>query len=116
MLVAGRLATVWARALAGELVQAHAALTSPDGRYGPHDPLPRRFDLHELRGLVETAGLAVEHWHGTRLLADLVPSAAVDTDAERAALVALEQALTGHPAYPFLGELGAGLHVLARRG
>ena len=116
LLVAGRLATVWARALAGEFGQAHTALTSPDGRWGAHDPLPRRFDLAQLRALVESAGLQVEHWHGVRLLADLVPSTSIDTDAERAALVALEEALAGHPAYPFLGELGAALHLLARRG
>ena len=116
MLVAGRLAAVWARALAGELSQAHTALTSPDGRWGAHDPLPRRFDLAQLRGLVEDAGLQVQRWHGIRLLADLVPSTAVDTDAERAALIALEDGLAGHAAYPFLGELGAALHVLARRG
>ncbi len=116
LLVAGRLAAVWARALAGELGQAHTALTSPDGRWGAHDPLPRRFDLAQLRGLVEDAGLQVQRWHGIRLLADLVPSTAVDTDAERAALIALEDGLAGHAAYPFLGELGAALHVLARRG
>jgi hypothetical protein len=102
--------------LAGELGQARTALTSPDGRWGAHDPLPRRFDLAQLRALVEAAGLHVEHWHGVRLLADLVPSTAVDTDVDRAALLALEEALAGHAAYPFLGELGAGLHLLARRG
>ena len=116
LLVAGRLAAVWARALAGEFGQAHTALTSADGRWGIHDPLPRRFDLAQLRGLVEDAGLQMQHWHGIRLLADLVPSTAVDTDAERAALIALEDALAGHAAYPFLGEFGAALHVLARRG
>ena len=115
LLVAGRLAAVWARALAGELAQAHAVLTSVDGRWGPHDPLPRRFDLRELRELVTAAGLREQHWHGTRLLGDLVPPAALDTDADRAALVALEDALAGHAAYPFLGELGAALHLLAAR-
>jgi len=116
LLVSGRLAAVWARALAGELGQALAVLTSADGRYGPHDPLPRRFDLHELTGLVHDAGLQVQRWHGIRLLADLVPSSALDSDADRSALLAVERALGEHPAYPFLGELGAGLHVLARRG
>ncbi len=116
LLVAGRLAAVWSRALAGELGQAHHALTSPDGRWGGTDPLPRRFDLAQLRALVAGAGLVLERWHGVRLLGDLVPSHAVDTDADRAALVALEEALAGHPAYPFLGELGAALHLLARRG
>lgn len=115
LLVAGRLAAVWARALAGELAQARAVLTSPDGRWGPHDPLPRRFDLHELRELIAAAGLREQRWHGVRLLGDLVPPTAVDTDADRADLVALEDALAGHPAYPFLGELGAALHLLAAR-
>lgn len=114
LLVAGRLAAVWARALAGEFAAAQSALDSADGRWGPHDPLPRRFDLHDLRELLGPAGLSEQHWHGVRLLGDLVPPAAIDTDAERAALVALEQALAGHPAYPFLGELAAGLHVVAR--
>ncbi len=115
LLVAGRLAAVWARALAGELGQAHGALTSPDGRWGASDPLPRRFDLHELRELVTAAGLVEHRWHGVRLLGDLVPPAVLDTDTGRTALMALEEALAEHPAYPFLGELGAGLHVLARR-
>ncbi|MBK8469581.1 MAG: class I SAM-dependent methyltransferase [Actinomycetales bacterium] len=115
LLVAGRLAAVWARALAGELEQACTVLTSADGRWGLHDPLPRRFDLAQLRELVVAAGLELDSWHGTRLLGDLVPSNAIDTEADRAALLGLEEALAGHPAYPFLGELGAGLHLLARR-
>ena len=69
-----------------------------------------------MQALAEAAGLQVEHWHGVRLLADLVPSTAIDTDTERAALLALEEALAGQTAYPFLGELGAALHLLARRG
>ncbi len=115
LLVSGRLAAVLARALAGELAQAHTVLTSTDGRWGPHDPLPRRFDLAEVQGLVAAAGLQVHRWHGVRLLADLVPPAVVDTDSGRTALLGLEEALAGHAAYPFLGELGAGLHLLAGR-
>jgi SAM-dependent methyltransferase len=115
LLVAGRLAAVVARTLAGEFEQAHALLTSGDGRWGAGDPLPRRFDVPQLEQLAEAAGLQVLHWHGIRVLSDLVPPACVDTDAERAALLALEAELAEHPAYGFLGQLGAGLHVLARR-
>jgi SAM-dependent methyltransferase len=115
LLVAGRLAAVVARTLAGEFERAHALLTSEDGRWGPSDPLPRRFDVRELEGLVTAAGLQVLHWHGIRLLSDLVPPHCVDTDAERAALLALEDALAEHPAYGFLGQLGAGLHLVVAR-
>ncbi|MGB8385790.1 MAG: class I SAM-dependent methyltransferase [Dermatophilaceae bacterium] len=115
LLVAGRLAAVVARTLAGEFERAHALLTSDDGRWGPSDPLPRRFDVHQLEDLVTAAGLRVLYWHGIRLLSDLVPPHCVDTDAERAALLALEEALAEHPAYDFLGQLGAGLHLVAVR-
>ncbi len=115
LLVAGRLAAVVARALAGEFAHAQALLEGTDGRWGSGDPLPRRFDVPQLQDLAAAAGLVVEHWHGVRLLSDLVPSTFVDTDAERAALLHLEQTLAGHPAYDFIGRLGAGLHLVARR-
>ena len=35
--------------------------------------------------------------------------------ADRIALLELEQAATGHPDFAFLGQLGAAVHVLARR-
>ena len=113
LLVAGRLAAVIARTLAGEFERAHALLLSADGRWGPSDPLSRRFDVHQLEHLASATGLRILHWHGVRLLSDLVPPHCVDTDAERAALLALEDALVEHPAYAFLGQLGAGLHVVA---
>jgi len=53
--------------------------------------------------------------HGVRLFSDLVPSESIDSAAERATLLELEQAVADHPAYAFLGGLGAGIHVLARR-
>jgi hypothetical protein len=64
--------------------------------------------------LVEAAGLEVVDVHGVRLFSDLVPSALVDSEADRAALLALEQAASRHPDYGFLGQLGAAAHVLAR--
>jgi S-adenosylmethionine-dependent methyltransferase len=117
LLVAGRLAVVLAKALAGEVDQATAALTSPDGRWGRGDPLPRRFDVAGLTELLEESGFADVQVHGVRVFADLVPSGALDSAADRAALAALEQAVSTHPYYAeALGRLGSGLHALARRG
>ncbi|MCE1177462.1 MAG: methyltransferase domain-containing protein [Micrococcales bacterium] len=115
IVAAQRLAVVLARALAGQFRQAQQALTSADGRWGEGDPLPRRFDADHLRDLVEGAGLAVEDVQGVRIFADLVPSGLVETDADRAALRELEQTASRHPDYGFLGELGAAVHVVARR-
>ena len=114
LLVASRLAGVVHRALAGDFTGATVILDTPDGRWGAGDPLPRRFDLPYLRVLVTAAGLHVQTWHGVRLLSELVPSAHVDTEQAQAALLGLEERLAGHPAYPWLGELGAALHVVAR--
>ena len=50
-----------------------------------------------------------------RVFSDLVPSALIDSDADRVALLELEEAATGHPDFGFLGQLGAAVHVLARR-
>ena len=113
LVAAQRLAVVLARALAGQFSQAHEALTSDDGRWGGADPLPRRFDAAGLSAMVETAGLEVVDLHGVRLFSDLVPSALVDSEADRAALLQLEEAASRHPEFGFLGQLGAAVHVLA---
>ncbi len=116
LVTAQRLAAVLARALAGQFQQAHHALLSGDGRWGPADPLPRRFDATWIASTVEAAGLEVTMSHGVRLFSDLVPSAYVDSDADRLALLALELAASTHPEFALLGQLGTALHVLARRG
>lgn len=115
LLVAQRLAVVFTRALAGRFTQARNALGSADGRYGEGDPMPRRFDQADLCSLVAGAGLQVVDVHGLRILTDLVPSAFVDSDADREALLALERAMAEHPEHEILGRLGSVLHVLARR-
>jgi hypothetical protein len=51
-----------------------------------------------------------------RLFSDLVPSALVDSEADRLALLQLEQDASRHPVFGFLGQLGASLHILASRG
>jgi SAM-dependent methyltransferase len=113
LVTAQRLAVVLARALAGQFAAAHQALVSPDGRWGAADPLPRRFDATALRSLVEAAGLTVVDVHGIRVFSDLVPSALIDSEGDRAALLDLEEAASRHPGG--LGQLGAAVHVLARR-
>jgi SAM-dependent methyltransferase len=115
LVTAQRLAVVLARALAGQFAQAEQALTSPDGRWGSQDPLPRRFDAHVLRAMVEQTGLVVDVVHGVRTFSDLVPSALVDSDADRVALLRLEQAVADSPQFAFLGQLGTAVHVLAHR-
>jgi S-adenosylmethionine-dependent methyltransferase len=114
LVVATRIAVVLARALAGQFAQAQCALTSSDGRWGPADPLLRRFDAAGITALVEDAGLVVQDIHGVRIFSDLVPAAYLDFDADQAALLKLEQTASRHPDYGFLGHIGAALHVLAR--
>lgn len=113
VLVAQRLAAVVSRALSGRFTEARTALTDPAGRWGPSDPLPRRFDQDRLVALVEAAGLALRDIHGVRVFTDLVPGALVDTEPGAAqALLDLEAAVADHPT--FVG-FAAQLHVLARR-
>lgn len=113
VVVAQRYAAVLARALAGAIDAALLALASEDGRWGEADPLPRRFDRQHLLDLLTAAGLTPEHVHGVRIFTDLVPASALDSDAERQLLFALDQAAAGHRA---LADLAMSLHVLARRG
>ncbi len=115
LVTAQRLAVVWAKALAGQFDQARAALESSDGRCGPTDSLPRRFDETGIRDLLSRNGFAVTDVHGIRIFSDLAPAGSADSDADRAALLALEEAAVRHPEFGFLGQLGAALHVLATR-
>ncbi|MFN8096694.1 MAG: methyltransferase domain-containing protein [Dermatophilaceae bacterium] len=115
VVTAQRLAAVVARALAGQFDQARAALESPDGRWGPHDPLPRRFDKAQLESMLFGAGFDVVTSQGVRLFSDLVPSATVDSDSDRTSLVALEQAVATHPDFSALSHIGTSIHVVARR-
>jgi S-adenosylmethionine-dependent methyltransferase len=115
LLVAQRSAVVLARALAGRFTDAARALDDPDGRWGPADPLPRRFDEPVVRALVADAGLGQVRVHGVRLFSDLVPDALVDGDDARTALLDLERRAGAHPDHPELVALATQLHVLAVR-
>ncbi|WP_116113333.1 methyltransferase [Austwickia chelonae] len=115
LLVAQRLAVVLARALAGRFTQARSALQSEDGRYGEGDPMPRRYDQDQLCEFVIRSGLTVVDRRGLRVFTDLVPSAFVDSEVDREALLALERAIAEHADHELLGRLGSAAHLLARR-
>jgi SAM-dependent methyltransferase len=113
LLVGNRDAVVLARALAGRPDEAAHALDDPDGRWGEHDGVPRRWAPDAITALVEDAGLEVEQLHGVRVVADLIPSSALELEpGAPAALLALERALADRP--PFR-DLATSLHVLAVR-
>ncbi|GAB3049187.1 hypothetical protein GCM10027053_04720 [Intrasporangium mesophilum] len=116
LLVAGRLAVVFAKAIAGEFAQARSALVDPSGRWGSTDPLPRRFDVDELEALLAEAGFTEVQVRGTDILGHLVPASHIDSDSDRAALAELDDLLVTGPGREFLRTLGYALHVVARRG
>ncbi|PKW25573.1 class I SAM-dependent methyltransferase [Phycicoccus duodecadis] len=116
LVVAQRLHAVLTNALAGRLDRARAVLERPDGRWGDDDPTPRRFDEPAVLALLAAQGLTPVHVQGVRVFADLVPSALLDSEADRGALLALEEAAAAADDHPLLGRLGSALHVLATRG
>lgn len=110
VLAAHRNAVVVARAVAGRFAEARYALTDPDGRWGPGDPLPRRFTEDGLRADLAAAGLEVREVHGVRTLADLVPGAVLDQEPGAAEeLAALERATAAMPEFR---AVATQLHVL----
>lgn len=120
LLVAQRSAAVVARALAGRFTEAIAAIDDPDGRWGPADPLPRRFDAAALLALVAETGLDLRDLHGVRLFSDLVPEVLLEGEDARAALLDLEGRAGGAGAGGAVDSLGllalaTQLHVLAER-
>ncbi|MCA1224154.1 methyltransferase [Streptomyces sp. 8L] len=113
LLTAGVGGAVLARALAGRFVEARQALTGPDGRWGPGDPVPRRFTAEQLTSLAGDAGLAVASVHGVRVFADLVPGGLVDT--EPGALEALLKLEAEAAVLPAFQAVATQLHVLAEK-
>lgn len=112
IMVANRNAVVLAKVVAGHLEEAGRALADPHGRWGPDDPLPRRFALDELRRLVLDAGLMIEASHGLHAFRDLVPNRLYEFDADEI-VTELEIAAEEHPAFQ---AIAGHLHVLARSG
>jgi S-adenosylmethionine-dependent methyltransferase len=117
VLAANRTAVVLARALGGHVSEALTALRDPAGRFGGHDPIPRRFGERALCELVEQAGLTVRAVHGVRIFADLVPATGLDSPgggpySSAGDLLALEAAAS---ALPEFRAMATQLHVLAAR-
>ncbi|AYF26299.1 SAM-dependent methyltransferase [Micromonospora tulbaghiae] len=110
VLVAGRAAAVFGRAMNGQLDAAAALAADPRGSTGGRDTLRRRYDTTDASALLTAAGLVVEEIHGVRVLADLLPAAVAD--GQQAALVELERALAARSPYR---DLAAQLHLFARR-
>ena len=109
VLAANRNAVVLARAIAGQFREARHAMDDPAGRWGPGDPLPRRFTEEQLVGLLAAAGLSVRAVHGVRGFSDLVPRVDADPSAAEA-LHDLEAAAADRPDFR---ALATQLHLLA---
>ena len=69
-----------------------------------------------MRALLTAHGLTTLESRGVRVFSDLVPSALVDSEADRAALLELEAAAGSSADHPLLADLGSVRHVLATRG
>lgn len=104
VLVGNPLASVLARALAGEPAQALAELRGLDG--------PVTVGPDTVGALCAESGVALVARHGIGVFSDLVPGAALDSPAARQALADLDAEAADRP--PF-AELAARIHLLARR-
>jgi SAM-dependent methyltransferase len=112
VVVAGRLAAVLGRALAGHLVAARSMVDASVGGWNLRVDGPRRYTREEILDLLEGHGFTADAVHGIRVLADLVPSAVVDTEpGASAALVELERAVSQ---IPELAAVASQLMVVAR--
>lgn len=113
VLVAGRLGAVVSQTLVGRFEQARQLLHGADGRSGDADPLRRRFDVDQVRALMEWVGLTVESVTGVGVLTGLVSGAARQAaPGGEAELAALEAAAAVHPELLWIA---SDLHVVARR-
>ncbi|MEY9213006.1 methyltransferase domain-containing protein [Thermobifida halotolerans] len=112
VMAANAVAAVLHRSLAGHLADALALLESPEGRWGPNDPMPRRFTVARLTALAREAGLARTELRGVRVLGDLLPGRVFEDPQTPDVLVALEKAASAHTE---LSGVATQLHLLARR-
>ncbi|MFB9802996.1 methyltransferase, partial [Streptomonospora salina] len=113
VLAANAVAGVMHRALSGHLADARRLIDAPEGRWGPGDPMPRRFTAGQLTDLAERAGLGGDDIRGVRVFADLLPGRVLDGEAHVGEqLLELEKAASVHPA---LAGIATQIHLLARR-
>ena len=107
VLVGNPVASVVARALAGEPAAALEDLRALDGPDGPTAVGPEAVER-----LCAAAGLRVEARHGIGVFSDLVPGSALDAPGARDALAALDAEAAGRA--PF-ADIAGRVHLLARR-
>lgn len=113
LLVPSRWGMVVRLVLAGRSAAALTLMDDPDGRFGPSDPLHRRFERDHLTGLLSAAGLDIESCVGVGGVAGLTagPPRSL-ASADEAALPALAAAFSTSPV---LREIAPDLHLVARR-
>ncbi|MET1134114.1 MAG: methyltransferase domain-containing protein [Aeromicrobium sp.] len=113
VVVAGRVATIAARAAAGDFAAARALVDAvPDATWDIDGLGPRRWYVDELEQLLADQGLTPVLSQGVRVLSDEVPGVVVDGSAgAREELFGLEQAIRRIP--QFAGR-SAGLQTMAR--
>ncbi len=112
VVVAGRLAAIMARALAGDFATAQTLFAATADTWDLRALGPRRFGLDELDALLRAHGFASVETKGLRVFADLVPSAIADGEAgSRDALFALERLVSSSHEFT---AVSAGLQSIAR--
>ena len=112
VVVAGRLAGVVARALAGDFAAATRMYATDLSGWDVRSMGPRRFVQAEVDALLAAHGLAPVQTRALRVFADLVPSALVDIEpGARDALYALERLVADQGDFT---ALSAGLQSIAR--
>lgn len=113
VLASQRSAGVFSRALAGHFAEARAMLADRDGRWGPGDPMPRRFTADQLTTMLDETGFAIDEIRGVRIFTDHVSSGLVDGDPHSGdELHELERAVATDPDFM---AIAVQLHVLATR-
>jgi S-adenosylmethionine-dependent methyltransferase len=112
VVVAGRLAAVLARALAGDFDEAQSLFVSDARTWDLRASGPRRFVVDEVTSLLTAHGFAPVQTNALRVFTDLVPSSLVDVEpGARDRLFALERLVR---TAPDLTALSAGLQCIAR--
>ncbi len=112
VVVAGRLAAVVARALAGDFGEAQSLFQSDAESWDLRTSGPRRFVADEVTSLLSSHGFVPVQTNALRVFVDLVPSALVDVEpGARDRLFALERLVR---TAPDLTALSGGLQSIAR--